>query len=904
VSAFQIVKKALQGLGYSGDLLQENYVFDDASAAQTKELCLPLGAFAQWPPSYRSACIGVIQANGNVGPRFVSSYRALGAPMFLEVHKDHVVRYRMEAVSQAVELESVPFRNISKAFESNKDKWSPEAIFRAKAISPISGPTQLDFFDTGLLPALKGMIHRKLDRLLKETLHAAIFTYRRATSGSSPDKTALFRLIFRFLAAKIFNDKRHSGNWSSSDPRTIIDSVQRFYGLKKISTGRIIDEPHTQQAAWDHLRTAFNFQNLSEEDLAFVYENTLVSKEARREHGIHATPSVVAELIVDRLPFEEVPQDERFVLEPCAGHGVFLVAALRRLRDLLPASWTAEERHVYFRERLKAIERDTFAGEVCRLSLTLADYPNPDGWEIVQTDIFGTDALENNLPKSRIVLCNPPFEDFNEQEREQYRNRIQSVHKPYEILRRVLENPPAMLGFVLPKSAIIGGRYDELQSRIAGYYTDIETVALPDRVFAFSEQETMLVLASGLDPAKDARVYTKTSWVREEDRQPFLEMGQLPEAVGRTTSRGVIQKAHKDLWNPPLWEIWEYLTDYEKLGNISEIHRGVEWNIPLRKNKELLVSENPKPGFKKGLDRVPGKIGTFWAEGFVYLNMKEHYRRTNAHFLPWDRPKIISNKHLISRGPWRIVGFVDEKALVFYQTFVCIWPKPGIDPHMISAIINSPVVNAMLYSREGKRENHLSTLKNLSVPPSVRLNTKKIRDLVKQYVSLRSELSDSGDSEGIISECSNTLLLIDSLILRAYDLPPRLERKLLDLFRGYPRPVPFPFPDYFPADFKPCIPLHQYLEMDMKQISAGELIKRIEPIDSEVIHEFVLDLEERQAGRLSFRHQCSKHSLGSKAPGTYKNQGIPSKGCRCTHMDFNCCAGRNRIWVENSPPDG
>jgi len=139
VSAFQIVKKELQGLGYSGDLLQEDYIFDDASATQTKELRIPLGAFAKWPPSYRSACIGVLTANGNVGPRFVSSYRALGAPMFLEVHEDHIVRYRMEAISEAVELESIPFRNISNAFESNKDKWSPEAIFRAKAISPISG---------------------------------------------------------------------------------------------------------------------------------------------------------------------------------------------------------------------------------------------------------------------------------------------------------------------------------------------------------------------------------------------------------------------------------------------------------------------------------------------------------------------------------------------------------------------------------------------------------------------------------------------------------------------------------------------------------------------------------------------------------------------------------------------
>ena len=141
--------------------------------------------------------------------------------MFFEVREDHVARCRMEAVGRAIELETIPSRNIPKAFEGNKDKWSPEAIFRAKAISPISYPVQLDFFDAGLLPALKGMIHKKLDRLLKETLHTAVTTYQEATSGTSPDKTALFRLVFRFLAAKIFDDKGHAGEWSSSNARSI-----------------------------------------------------------------------------------------------------------------------------------------------------------------------------------------------------------------------------------------------------------------------------------------------------------------------------------------------------------------------------------------------------------------------------------------------------------------------------------------------------------------------------------------------------------------------------------------------------------------------------------------------------------------------------------------------------------
>jgi hypothetical protein len=848
VTAFQIVKSELQHIGYSGDLLQENYVFDDASISQTKELQVPLAAFAQWPPSYRSACIGVLQANGHAGPQYVSSYHALGAPMFFEVYKDRLIRYRIETVGKAINLETIPSHNIPKAFEENRDKWSPTAVFRAKAISPVSVPLQLDFVDAGFFPALKGMIHGKLDHLLKETLHEAVAAHKEATSGSEPDNTALFRLVFRFLAAKIFNDKRHKGDWSSPDAESIIDKVQKFYGLYETQTAPMIDEPNTRQTAWDRLRKAFNFQNLSVEDLAFIYENTLVRRDTRREFGIHSTPSVIAELMVDRLPFEELPQDNRFVLEPCAGHGVFLVAALRRMRDLLPASWTAGERHVYLKERLKAIEVDTFATEVCRLSLMLADYPNPDGWKIISQDIFGSDVLERELIDCEIVLCNPPFEDFNETDRQRYGNRIRSVHKPYEILRRVLERPPAILGFVLPKSAIIGGRYIELQGRIASHYTKIETVALPDRVFAFSDQETMLVFASQPDPKQDAKIFTKTFWLREKDREGFLQTGRLPEAVDKASSRAVAKKAHKDLWNPPLWEIWDYISDYPQLREIADVHRGIEWNIPLKKGVETLVSQRPKPGFKKGLERAHGKIEPLWAEAFVYLNFEKRFQRRKAFFLPWDRPKVVVNRHTVSRGPWRIVAVPDKEGLVFRETFVCIWPREAQELYSCAAILNSPMVNAFLFAREGKRQNRVRNIKDLPIPDLERIERKRIEELIQRYILFRKNFTRGDNIEEVTTKGVDTFLLIDSLILKAYDLPPRLERKLLDFFRGYPRPVPFPFPDYFSEDFQPCIPLHKYLEMDMKRASAGELLKRVTPLDSEEIHEFVLDIEERQTG--------------------------------------------------------
>nr|MBC8461391.1 N-6 DNA methylase [Deltaproteobacteria bacterium] len=839
------IRNELEGLGYSNNLLQENYVFDDAAVSGNRELNIPLAAFAQWPPSYRNACIGILSANGQSGPAHISMYRTLGAPMFFEAFHDHFDRYRIQATGEVVFLESIPTRDIRQAFKVNKEKWRPEAIFRAKAITPFTGPYQLDFVDVGLIPALKGMIHGKLDRLLKDILNEAIVFYK-SVAGNKPEETSLFRLVFRFLAAKIFNDRNHPGDWSTPEANVIIERVQKFYKPFEAGTQNILDEPNTRQFVWGKFRSAFNFQNLSVEDLAFIYENTLIRKETRKQFGIHSTPSVIAELMVDRLPFETLPQESRYVLEPCAGHGVFLVAALRRLRELLPASWTDQQRHSYLKDRLTAIELDSFAAEVCRLSLMLADYPNPDGWHIIGEDIFCSDAFEKQLKTSRVVLCNPPFEDFTPAERNLYRNNAQSVHKPYEILRRVLELPPDMLGFVLPKSAMIGGRYSDLQDCIARNYKNIETIALPDRIFAFSDQETALVLASERDELTNANISTKTFWVRENDRQLFLETARLPEAIGKSVNRDS-HTTSISLWDPPLSEIWEYLKTNPKFTDIAEIHRGIEWNIPLKENRDILIFSDSKPGFKKGLDNVREKIEPYYAQGLVYLNMEEQYRRTNAHSLPWFRPKIIANRLIISRTPWRIVGFPDSAGLVCRENFIGIWPKTDITIEAISALINSPLVNAALYVRDDKRLNRNVTLKQIPIPFPDTIDAVRISSLAKRYAKLRSEFEKHPLEKKAVDQCIKTTMEIDALILKAYDLPPRLERKLLELFRGHQRPVPFDFPDYYPKDFSPCIPLHKYLEMDLKQASAGELLKRITPFDSEDMHEFFMDIEARQS---------------------------------------------------------
>ena len=57
------------------------------------------------------------------------------------------------------------------------------------------------------------------------------------------------------------------------------------------------------------------------------------------------------------------------------------------------------------------------------------------------------------------------------------------------------------------------------------------------------------------------------------------------------------------------------------------------------------------------------------------------------------------------------------------------------------------------------------------------------------------------------------LVAADAAVLKAYDLPPRLERRLLEFFRGHEhaRRVDHAFTGWIPEDFTAYVPLHEYI---------------------------------------------------------------------------------------------
>ena len=815
------VRDELHDLGYVGGLLREKYDFADFSALDYAVKQIPLAAFTQEPPSYRHASFGVAVANGVVGPELVQGYRSLGAPQIFEINGDQVVRWKVTGTGAPARLDEVSADQVSALFADHKNDWAPRSVLRAQSGDPTA--TQLDFFDLGLLPLLDYEVRTKLDRLLSETVNLAIAASGQEHPFEDDQYPPLFRLIFRLLAAKVLADRQHPGDWAPEDPRAAIAAVEDFY-FSSDAPEPVLADHDTQLAIWRHLNSRLHFQNLSVDSLAYVYENTLVSPATRKSFGIHGTPREVAEYVVSRLPFEDLEQGSRRVFEPFSGHSVFLVAAMQRLRELLPPTMSSEARHQYFVDMLSGIEVDSFAREVAKLSLMLADYPNPDGWRLFDGDAFAASRFDQELEAASVVLCNPPFERFTRDEKALYPG-VEQATKPAEMLRRVLQRPPKLLGLVLPRSFLAGRAYRDLRARIGSNYSSVEVLELPDKIFRHSDAETALLMASGA-PGGPARV--RSGGVT--DRRDFY------------TTRQASYWSEADIADPAtafasrigllrLPEVWEATTGMKSLASVARIHRGIEYKVPFSSHEAELVASEPRAGFALGVRGAHGSAEPYVVTGQVFLNVAPELMRRLADRLPWNEPKLIVNASRLSRGPWVIAASLDESGLVCYQKFHGVWPDETIPLEVVAAVLNGPVANAFIAVREGKRDIRVQTLRGVPVPDFDEVQQKRVVSLVQEYARIRgARLAQEVDEREAHDQCLQLLLEIDAEVLRAYNLPLRVEHDLLDYFHGHERAGPVGFNHYIPLGFRPHFPLHMHVSGLIAEASAAETLKRLPSI--------------------------------------------------------------------------
>lgn len=786
------LSKHLESLGYSDDRLLQDYSFADvlSDAADTRRIAL--AAFTQTPPSYRTAAFGVVDRRSEDVD--LSEYRALGAPVLFALSDDKVEVWRVRGEGPVQHYATKSADELPELFARLSEYWNPQAIHRAKAIEsdPLRG-TQLDFVDLGLMIAIEGEVHEKLDALLKTTLAEVVDARGRPTM----DARLLFQATFRFLAAKILSDRGHESadGWFDGDVGSVLQGIDRYYGLGSL---RYAGHEKEQLAeVWQGISSGINFRNISADDLAFVYENTFVTTEVRAELGTHSTPRQMAEHIVRGLDLSRKAGHLR-VYEPFTGAGVLLIAALRQLREALPLEWSDRDRHEFLTQRLSGDEKDEFACEVAKLSLILADYPNHNGWDIQQADLFQGSRLQDRISSDTFVICNPPFEDFAVNERTSHVAR-HDVSKPVAVLQEVLLAQPAGVGFVLPSSFRIERRYRHVRAQLERQFRHIEIVEIPDDVFSASRAAaTLLIARQPWTEGEERKVHLRSSEVTLKDRLPFLNAGVITRS--RSKTRWVPEEPEGDLWVPALHDLWEYLAERPQLSSVLELHRGLEW----RSGQSGAWRQHEAEGYRLGLHSIAGHA-QYLSPRPVFVDVRPENMRTGAHNLPWSAPKLILNGARLSRYQWKLAASLDTDGLVCSQQFIGAWPKNAADePRLLTlmALLNGPIANAFASSFSSEGRFRVRTLGRIPLP---RRWPKGLDEIVSGYLKQLDARKERLLSDDI--DLSEALTEIDARLIESYELPVRLERELLLFFEGARRPAAHHWSDWADLDANPGLSL-------------------------------------------------------------------------------------------------
>ena len=103
-----------------------------------------------------NVCIG-IAVPSHQGPAAIAEYKALGAPQILALHPTDkkIFRWKILAQGQPELLETIEATYLRNAIQAHRAEWNPEHILRAKSIRFSGEAVQMDFYDTGLIPALE-----------------------------------------------------------------------------------------------------------------------------------------------------------------------------------------------------------------------------------------------------------------------------------------------------------------------------------------------------------------------------------------------------------------------------------------------------------------------------------------------------------------------------------------------------------------------------------------------------------------------------------------------------------------------------------------------------------------------------------------------------------------------------
>lgn len=822
------LKPYLKTCRYRAAQLLLDYRFDRGA--------IPLAAFADTPFDTRSACINVIEGEGDSESR-VAAARNTGAPVVFACCGNRLECWK-QTTAKPVRMETVKTSDLDGFFGRHKADFAPGRIYEAKTRSRLPGQAQLRFVDIGLMPMVERNMGDDLSRLVQRVIRGIEDSLAKRAKRQK-DLDDVFKSAFWLVAAKILRDKQVDN--FKTIKLTDIDDVFRRVGRHYGDTNGLPPGGRRWRAAIEEAAGTIDefssLNNISTEALAYLYENALVPDEVRKALGVHSTPSSVVDYMVWQLwPWiEQIPEDNRHVFEPACGHAAFLVGAMRLLRQWSSTA-SGKQRHDYLKRHLRGVEIDSFALEIAKLSLTLADIPHGNSWDLKKADMFDGDLLERGARRCRILLANPPYEKFSAAERSEYGKRgtpVSAQTKAVAMLKRTIPYLPrgSVFGVIVPQGTLHSAEAADVRELLVCDFEIAEIGLFADNLFEYSDQETAVILGRRRKP------YTTRSLtyrrVREKGMEAFRERFafSFEQTVPQATFACL---PDRDMRLRELNELWGYCTRYPSLKHTTRVSKGFDFKSQDLPEDAVTWQNRRAPGLQRGFKNVPPDLNIWALPRPVWMNLDDSVIGARRSGTAVGISQILLNYAPASREPWRIKAVLDVKGHAVTSRFLTVRPEEGDLPlEFLWAVLNSPLANAFAYCWSDKRQTLVGTWRKLPLPTAPARQIRAIVEAANAYLDLVRETEGFMQVGPTDVSIKRALLRMDAEILRLYDLPPRLERQLLDLFQGVERKgVGCDFRGYYPEGLDAYVPLHELISEEYQRSTLDVFLRRHKPTGS------------------------------------------------------------------------
>jgi SAM-dependent methyltransferase len=334
---------------------------------------------------------------------------------------------------------------------------------------------------------------------------------------------ALSRVAIGLLAARILEDKGILGpkDEQSTNARDLLGAANSLADgffkdviaddLTKLDNDighNFVDEMLLRIMA--HLTGPASFSMVTPEMLGDLYENALRAERKRggdlELDGIHYTPLSLTRNVLNRIPLEELPPDQRRVLDIACGSGTFLLAATERLRSIFDANEEDAEATVleHLRGHVVGYDQDDVALHVANLTYLLDHViKTRDATTVPHPILRKGDALaltDQDFADSgpSIIVGNPPF--GNSRDGGLLANKF--LAKALELL-----TPGGFLGMVMPGAFLKmmeRGGIVEIRRKLLQTCELLEVWEMPlGTVGIAARQETCVIIARKREHAKN-----------------------------------------------------------------------------------------------------------------------------------------------------------------------------------------------------------------------------------------------------------------------------------------------------------------------------------------------------------------------------------------------------------------